>query len=132
MKETANSGYIDIALKSLKSTTTVWVTALPRFSAITCYVEAQRKLVGNLEAAISTLTAEIVELRKAVSERMESTDDSKSSTESWATVARRGGRQTTLKHANGTNSHSFRANSTGSISSSNVAISASSNVYRSS
>lgn len=103
----------------------------PPFLCYACYVEAQRKLVGNLEAAISTLTAEIVELRKAVSERMESTDDSKSSTESWATVARRGGKQTTLKHANGTNTHRFRANSTGSRSSSNVAISASSNVCRS-
>ena len=71
-------------------------------------MEAQRKLVTNLEATVAALTAEVVELRKAVSDQTTGVSNN-GSTESWSTVVRRGGRQTAAKSAN-SNGHRGRAN----------------------
>ena len=60
----------------------------PPFLCYACYVEAQRKLVANFESTVATLTAEIAELRKVVSEQV--TTSSNAASDSWSTVVKRG------------------------------------------
>lgn len=60
----------------------------PPFLCYACYVEAQRKLVANFESVVATLTAEIAELRKVVSEQ--ATISSNAASDSWSTVVKRG------------------------------------------
>lgn len=60
----------------------------PPFLCYACYVEAQRKLVANFESVVATLTAEIAELRKVVSEKV--TVSSNAASDSWSTVVKRG------------------------------------------